>query len=103
MEWRLFEGIPAEDVRAVLALARRSTYRRGEVVFHHRDPADAVQAAVDEANELVSRAESIRAFRIVPGDFTIANGMLTSSLKLRRAAIAEAYADDIRQLYVARE
>ncbi len=67
------------------------------------DPADAVQAAVDEANELVSRAESIRAFRIVPGDFTIANGMLTSSLKLRRAAIAEAYADDIRQLYVARE
>ena len=33
MQWRLFEGIPGEDVRAVLALARRSTYRRGEVVF----------------------------------------------------------------------
>jgi CRP-like cAMP-binding protein len=42
MEWRLFEGIPGADVRAVLALARRSTYRRGEVVFHHHDPADAV-------------------------------------------------------------
>ncbi len=42
MEWRLFEGIPGEDVRAVLALARRATYRRGEVVFHHHDPADAV-------------------------------------------------------------
>lgn len=42
MEWRLFEGIPAADVRAVLSLARRSTYRRGEVVFHHHDPADAV-------------------------------------------------------------
>jgi len=42
MEWRLFEGIPAEDVRAVLALARRSTYRRGEVVFHRHDPADSV-------------------------------------------------------------
>ena len=42
MEWRLFVGIPGEDVRAVLALARRSTYRRGEVVFHHHDPADAV-------------------------------------------------------------
>jgi CRP-like cAMP-binding protein len=46
MEWRLFEGIPAEDVRAVLALARRSTYRRGEVVFHHHDPADAVHLVV---------------------------------------------------------
>ena len=31
-----------DDVRAVLSLARRSTYRRGEVVFHHHDPADAV-------------------------------------------------------------
>ena len=42
MEWRIFSGIPEEDVRAVLALARRSTYRRGEVVFHRHDPADAV-------------------------------------------------------------
>lgn len=46
MEWRLFEGIPGEDVRAVLALARRTTYRRGEVVFHHHDPADAVHFIV---------------------------------------------------------
>ncbi|MQY17159.1 AMP-dependent synthetase/ligase [Nocardia macrotermitis] len=67
-----------------------------------QDPAAAVRTAVDEANALVSRAESIRAFRIVAGDFTIANGLLTSSLKLRRAAIAEAYADDIHQLYVTR-
>ena len=42
MEWRIFSGLPEEDVRAVLALARRSTYRRGEVVFHRFDPADAV-------------------------------------------------------------
>lgn len=46
MEWRLFEGVPGEDVRAVLAVARRSTYRRGEVVFHRHDPADAVHLVV---------------------------------------------------------
>lgn len=46
MEWRLFEGIAAEDVRTVLAVARRSTYRRGEVVFHRHDPADAVHLVV---------------------------------------------------------
>ncbi len=46
MEWRLFAGIPGEDVRAVLALARRSTYRRGEVVFHRHDPADSVHLIV---------------------------------------------------------
>src|SRR4029078_5403262 len=46
MEWRLFEGIAGEDVLAVLVLARRSTYRRGEVFFHHHDPADAVHLVV---------------------------------------------------------
>ncbi|MEC3918600.1 AMP-dependent synthetase/ligase [Nocardia sp. CDC160] len=64
-----------------------------------RDLATAVQSAVDDANSLVSRAESIREFRIVAGDFTIANGLLTSSLKLRRAAIAETYSADIDLLY----
>lgn len=42
MEWRLFDGVPAEDVRAVLSLARRRTFRRGEVVFHRGDPADSI-------------------------------------------------------------
>jgi CRP-like cAMP-binding protein len=46
VEWQLFVGIPGEDVRAVLALARRTTYRRGEVVFHRHDPADAVHLVV---------------------------------------------------------
>lgn len=45
-EWQLLEGIPADDVRAVLALARRATYRRGEVVFHRHDPADAIHLVV---------------------------------------------------------
>lgn len=63
----------------------------------------AVQAAVDDANSLVSRAESIRAFRIVDGDFTVDDGLLTSSRKLRRAAIAAAYSADIEYLYPARQ
>lgn len=64
-----------------------------------RELATAIQSAVDDANSLVSRPESIREFRIVAGDFTVANGLLTSSLKLRRAAIAETYSADIDLLY----
>ncbi|WP_419198081.1 AMP-dependent synthetase/ligase [Nocardia vinacea] len=63
----------------------------------------AVQIAVDDANSLVSRAESIRAFRIVDGDFTVDDGLLTSSRKLRRAAITTAYSADIDYLYPARQ
>nr|WP_229739485.1 AMP-dependent synthetase/ligase [Nocardia rhizosphaerihabitans] len=66
------------------------------------DPATEIQAAVDDANSLVSRPESIRAFRVVDGDFTVDAGLLTSSLKLRRAAIADTYSAEIDQLYVSR-
>ncbi|MFF4425352.1 AMP-dependent synthetase/ligase [Streptomyces sp. NPDC001549] len=58
-----------------------------------------LQRAVDEANRLVSRAESIRRFAVLPGDFTEARGHLTPSLKLRRGAIARDYADRIQELY----
>ncbi|WP_431981228.1 AMP-dependent synthetase/ligase [Streptomyces qinglanensis] len=59
----------------------------------------AVQRAVDHANESVSTAESIRRFRIVEGEFTEENGLLTPSLKVKRAAVAAAYAADIDALY----
>lgn len=50
-----------------------------------------VERAVNAANEGVSRAESIRKFEILSDEFTEANGMLTPSLKTRRAQIVEHY------------
>ncbi|MFE4830884.1 AMP-dependent synthetase/ligase [Streptomyces sp. NPDC056672] len=59
----------------------------------------ALQRAIDEANRLVSRAESIRRFRVLPADFTEENGHLTPSLKLRREAIMADLATEIETLY----
>ncbi|GAA4026379.1 AMP-dependent synthetase/ligase [Streptomyces plumbiresistens] len=58
-----------------------------------------VQKAVDYANEAVSRAESIRAFTLVEGEFTEDNGLLTPSLKVKRHAVTAAYGEDIEALY----
>jgi long-chain acyl-CoA synthetase len=58
-----------------------------------------VVRAVDYANEAVSRAESIRAFRIVAGGFTEENGLLTPSLKVKRKAAEAAYGAEIEALY----
>ncbi|MET8223011.1 AMP-dependent synthetase/ligase [Streptomyces sp. NPDC005301] len=69
-----------------------------ELVTDPRLRAD-VQKAVDHANAAVSRAESIRAFRLVTGEFTEDNGLLTPSLKVRRHAAVAAYADEIEALY----
>ncbi|MCX4700617.1 long-chain fatty acid--CoA ligase [Streptomyces sp. NBC_01373] len=58
-----------------------------------------VQKAVDYANEAVSRAESIRAFTLVEGEFTEDNGLLTPSLKVKRHAVTAAYGEEIEALY----
>ncbi|MFI6843944.1 AMP-dependent synthetase/ligase [Kitasatospora sp. NPDC050467] len=58
-----------------------------------------IQRAVGAANTAVSRAESIRAFRLLPREFGVEQGLLTPSLKLRRSAITEYYGQDIEDLY----
>jgi long-chain acyl-CoA synthetase len=58
-----------------------------------------LQSAVDEADKAVSRAEAVRRFRVLPGDFTEQNGYLTPSLKVRRNLIVKDFAADIDALY----
>ncbi len=61
-----------------------------------------IQAAIDHANEFVSRAESIRAFTILPHDLSIEDGELTPTLKVRRATVEQRYRDEIELLYAER-
>lgn len=60
---------------------------------------EALQEAVDRANEAVSKAESIRKFAVLPGDFTEANGYLTPSLKLKRNIVMKDFGDEVEKLY----
>jgi long-chain acyl-CoA synthetase len=59
----------------------------------------AIQAAVDDANREVSKAEAIREFRILPADFTEATGELTPSLKVKRNVVLKNYADLVDAIY----
>ncbi|MFD7484073.1 MULTISPECIES: AMP-dependent synthetase/ligase [Streptomyces] len=59
-----------------------------------------LQRAIDEANKLVSRPESIRRFAVLPGDFTELAGHVTPTMKLRRAAIERDFSKEIEELYV---
>jgi long-chain acyl-CoA synthetase len=58
-----------------------------------------IQAAVDDANKAVSRAESIRRFRILDRDFTQDDGHLSAKLSLKRQVVAKDFAADIEALY----
>ena len=55
--------------------------------------------AVERANEVVSRAESIRKYALLTDEFTIANGYLTPSLKIKRGLILRDYAANVEGLY----
>ena len=59
-----------------------------------------IQAAVEDANAAVSKAESIRKFRILPDDWTEEGGQLTPSLKLKRNVVMRECRDEIEALYL---
>jgi long-chain acyl-CoA synthetase len=83
--WKASRGKPAE---ATVADLTGDADLRAEI-----------QSAIDDANGAVSKAESIRVFRIVAGDFTESNGMLTPSLKVKRTVVVKEYADEIAAIY----
>ncbi len=58
-----------------------------------------VDAAIAEANKLVSHAEAIKKYRILPVDFTEETGELTPTMKLKRGVVHESFASDIEQIY----
>jgi long-chain acyl-CoA synthetase len=58
-----------------------------------------LQRAVDDANRSVSKAESIRKFAVLEGDFTEENGYLTPSLKLKRNLVMKDFHDQVEALY----
>jgi long-chain acyl-CoA synthetase len=58
-----------------------------------------IQAAVDDANAAVSRAESIRAWRLIDAQFTEESGHMTPTLKLKRAVVTSDFAEQIEALY----
>jgi long-chain acyl-CoA synthetase len=82
--WYSEQGLPPLPVRQAVA-----------------DPrvAEAVQAAVDQANLSVSKAESVRSFSLLDVEFTVASGHLTPSLKLKRGAVVQDFEAEIARLY----
>ena len=54
---------------------------------------------MDEANKAVSRAESVREFRILARDFSEQTGEMTPSMKVKRAVVLKQYAGEITSIY----
>ena len=60
---------------------------------------DSLERALRKANHGVSRAESIRRYRILDTEFSIENGYLTPSQKLKRTRVLRDYGEFISGIY----
>jgi long-chain acyl-CoA synthetase len=58
-----------------------------------------IQAAIDDANKAVSKAEAIKKFTILDEEFSEAGGQLTPTMKVRRNVVMAQYAAQIAALY----
>ncbi|WP_063042637.1 AMP-dependent synthetase/ligase [Nocardia grenadensis] len=83
--WKQLNGKPAEATVADLAA--------------DPDLLAAIQAAVDDGNRAVSRAEAVRKFRMLPTELTEANGYVTPSLKLKRNIVLREFATEVDAMY----
>jgi long-chain acyl-CoA synthetase len=70
----------------------------GEAAEHPTVRAE-LDRAVSEANESVSRAESIRKYAVLPRELTEEDGELSASLKVRRKAVLEHFAEAVGSIY----
>ncbi|MET3860832.1 long-chain acyl-CoA synthetase [Dietzia sp. 2505] len=75
--------------------------KTGEVsdLLQDGDLVGAIQDAVDQANKSVSRAESIRKFKILAAEFSVESGELTPTLKLKRNVVHDRFGSEIEALY----
>ncbi len=72
----------------------------GQTLHNNAALIDYVQKQIDEkVNPLFARVEQVRKFTILPRDFTVEDGELTPTLKIKRRVVTEHFADDIEAMY----
>ncbi|MCO4743497.1 MAG: long-chain fatty acid--CoA ligase [Proteobacteria bacterium] len=65
----------------------------------HADLLDAIQRDIDAVNRTLPSFETIKRFAVLPEPATVASGLLTPSLKVKRGEIESRYAELIDDLY----
>ncbi|WP_232525744.1 AMP-dependent synthetase/ligase [Actinomyces sp. zg-332] len=82
--WLKNKGLPLMDVSTAI---------------HNTRVIESIEKAIERTNKSVSRAESIKKYKILINDFTIENDLLTPSMKIKRSKITQAYEKEINEIY----
>lgn len=82
--WAATQGIPTDDTATLMSEPRTIAFIMSQIESYQRDLAD---------------FEKIKRITLLPHHFSIMNGEVTNTMKVRRPIVARNYADQIEKMY----
>ena len=77
----------------------KKTYLVALIVSENQENKKEIEFYIENLNKSLSTVEKVKKIKLISKEFTIENGMLTPTLKLKRKKILEKYKEDLEKLY----
>ncbi len=88
-----------ENIKQSFVYGDKKTYLVALIVSESEENKNEIEFYIENLNKSLSLVEKIKKFILIEEEFTIENGMLTPTLKLKRKKILEKYKNDLEKLY----
>jgi len=88
-----------EKIKQSFVYGDKKTYLVALVVSENEENKQHIEFYLENLNKNLSLVEKIKKFKLIKEEFTIENGMLTPTLKLKRKKILEKYKEELEKLY----
>ena len=88
-----------EKIKQSFVYGDKKTYLVALIVTNSVENEKEIQLYIENLNNNLQIIEKIKKFKIIEQEFTIENGMLTPTLKLKRKKILENFKQDLEKLY----
>ena len=88
-----------EKIKQSFVYGDKKTYLVALIVSESEENKKEIDFYLENLNKSLSLAEKVKKFKLIKEEFTIENGMLTPTLKLKRKKILEKYKEELEKLY----
>jgi long-chain acyl-CoA synthetase len=88
-----------EKIKQSFVYGDKKTYLVALIVSESEENKKEIESYLENLNKSLSQVEKVKKFELIKEEFTIENGMLTPTLKLKRKKILERYKEDLEKLY----
>ena len=88
-----------EKIKQSFVYGDKKNYLVALVVSESDENKKQIELYLENLNKSLSLIEKVKKFKLIKEEFTIENGMLTPTLKLKRNKILEKYKEDLEKLY----